>query len=171
MDWALEGPKSTLTPVVYFMCFPQESRASHQNWSRYGNRSLLSLLARERVKGRRRRMEKWSPESLVSKLNKETISDLKKESSHAAVTPMAALHQSLLMHGVATPEYETHHDCWTEAPLSPSERLHLVSAHYKWANLMVTNTPVYYWRLPGSGYHISIRHLTLVKGTRVSPFR
>lgn len=31
-----------------------------------------------------------------------------KEHSHAAVAPMTALHRNLIMHRVATPEYETH---------------------------------------------------------------
>lgn len=166
--WRGQRARSPSTPVAYFMCSPQESRASHQNWSRYGDRSFCCPPWPGNICTR----EKQSPESLVSKLNKETISDLKQGKFPCCCCP---------------------NDCSTPTASTCIELHHLNMKHSKWLLnrgttvpikratfaqhslqqilLMVTNIPMSCWRLPGSEYYISTRHLTLVQGTRVSPFR
>lgn len=102
--WRGQRARSPSTPVAYFMCSPQESRASHQNWSRYGDRSFCCPPWPGNICTR----EKQSPESLVSKLNKETISDLKQGKFPCCCCPNdCSTPTASSMHRAAPPEYET----------------------------------------------------------------
>lgn len=94
------------------------------------------------------------------------------ESSHAAVAPMTAVHQQ------PPPCIELHHlnmkhSKWllNRGTTVPIKRATFAQHSLQQILLMVTNIPMSCWRLPGSEYYISTRHLTLVQGIRVSPFR
>lgn len=165
MDWALEGPKSSLT--IPSCGSPQESRASHQNWSSYGNVRFCCLLAREWMcQGE---AKSWEP-----RVQTEQGDNFWPGTRNI---PKLLLSPWLLYTKVSTCTELQHlnmkHTKWllNRGTAVPIKRATFAQCSLQQLLILVTNIPMYCWRLPGSGYHISVRYLALVQGKRVSPFR